>query len=280
MKKIYQDRKTGHGQWEITLNVFFDKYEKTFRRNTTHSVAIDRINEAKNGDSEFDAQELYDEYFGQLFEPEVSNWVANTDDLLKRAKQMSLKIIRAVAENTYKITTESECSCHIRWSLDDDHFQGRKLLQPDVDMDCCWIGFICRVDGEQVAQHIYGEGFEWLVPVYKNIDGFEDAEEKLMDEMDISDFSFDKGRVPQHEDKKREKLVEYLTELVSKGYKLYIDPERGFANEYTNVIVAPDADADEVGDDWYEEEPEKWADEFLYEGDDATQAFTSFTYVE
>ena len=78
-----------------------------------------------------------------------------------------------------------------------------------------------------------------------------------------------------HEAHRRESLIYWLNELVDEGYRLMRDNDRGFANEYTVILVSPKTDPDEIGDDWDELDAEKWADEYLYNGDAATEAYNS-----
>ncbi len=194
------------------------------------------------------------------------------EEIIEMTKNESMVIVEKINNGEYTIETRSECGCSISWGLN-----GEELIA-DVCTDCCWIGYILVVDGEDVAQHVYGESFEWLIDIDRFTDGFEDAEEKIIDEMNIGDFTFDSGTVPEHEEAVEKSLIEFLEEKESEGYNLMRDNLDGFANQYTCVLVSSDS-IDEIDEDWDELTPEEWASEFLYKGDAATQAYNSFKLI-
>ena len=96
--------------------------------------------------------------------------------------------------------------------------------------------------------------------------------------MNFGDFGFDSGTVPEHEKKSEKALIEFLEEKEKEGYKLMRDNQQGFSNQYTCVLVSPDS-IDEIDEDWDELTAEEWASEFLYRGDNATEAFNSFSLI-
>lgn len=187
------------------------------------------------------------------------------------------EIIKQIEKGNYKIETRSECGCSINYSI-----QGDELVC-DENVDCCWIGYILVIAGVDIAQHIYGESFEWLVDVDEDTEGFEDIEDQIRDEMSVGDFSFggfsfDMGTVPEHEDRKEKALIEFLNEKEIEGFKLMRDNARGFSNEYICILVSPQSH-DEISEEWDELTPEEWASEYLYDGDAATQAYNSFQLI-
>ena len=76
-----------------------------------------------------------------------------------------------------------------------------------------------------------------------------------------------------HTNAQTESLIEWLKES---KYDLYIDPERGFANEYTCLLVAKDVEED---DNWEFVDAEEWVNKYFYNGNAATEAFVSFALI-
>ena len=182
------------------------------------------------------------------------------------------EIIKNIMAEKYSIKTESDCGCSIDWDLDE-----RNELACRIDGDTCWIGRIAYIGDTAIAQHIYGESFEWLVEIDESVDGFDEAEEKLQDDIHFSDSDFDE--IPEHEENKKEALIDFLNEKKAEGYKLMRDNQQGFANAYACILVHPES-IDEIDEDWDELEVENWASEFLYSGDAATEAYNSFKLIK
>lgn len=176
------------------------------------------------------------------------------------------RILKALADGTYEITHDEECGCSIGWEI-----RGEELIC-DVDTDCCWEGNILYVDGEAIAEYIRYEGLRVLSD---DIDA-DDIDEEIVDQMQISDM-VERGESANndaHEAKAKAALIDFLTDQIAAGARLYRDNERGFANEFTSIIVRADSDV-EPGDDWEEQSPEEWADDYYYSGDAATESYTS-----
>lgn len=190
---------------------------------------------------------------------------------MKDLNEKTQNIISKIEAGEYTIERRNECGCSISWDIDGEE------LRPEISSDACWFGNILVVDGEDVAQHIYGEGFQWLVTLDEDCEEFEDIEEKIQDELSLSDSDAD-GAFEDHDERSKKALIEFLEEKQSEGLKLMRNNERGFANEYECILVSPES-VEEINEDWDELEPEEWASEFLYKGDAMTQAFNSFRLI-
>jgi len=183
------------------------------------------------------------------------------------------EITKAIDSGNYEIKLTSDCGCQFSWGIDR---QGR-FNDDDSISDCCWIGNVLTINDDLIAEYVAGSGFKWLVDM-GGVEDLDKIEEKLSDEMYISD---DEITGEAHESKRKESLVDGLKDLISDGARLYRDNERGFANEYTVILVMPGAKLeDENIEDWDELEREVWADEYLYSGDAATQAFNGCRVIE
>jgi hypothetical protein len=171
----------------------------------------------------------------------------------------------------YKIRPDEDCGCSINWSIQGDQ------LDPDICADCCYESNILSIRGQDVAEYVRYEGFR---PIR---DGFRISRipESIRDEMRIGEMCAqgDTGNCAAHDHNLRDSLIDYLEELISDGYRLMCDPDRGFANEYTSVLIPPDTNPDDIGEDWYGKTPEDWADDYLYCGDPATQPYNSFLLI-
>lgn len=173
------------------------------------------------------------------------------------------EIIAALESGNYKIEHREDCGCYFSWDIAGDR------ITEDVDGNECWEGMILVVDGEDIAQHIRYEAPEMLDDT---IDA-NDIPEEIWDKMRMRDM-VERGESANndtHERNRRDSLIEWLTGMVEDGYRLMRDNERGFANEFEVILVSPD----EVDADWDTLTPEQWADEYLYNGDAATEAYNS-----
>ena len=190
---------------------------------------------------------------------------------MKNLSERTQNIISKIEAGEYNNERRNECGCSISWAIDGEE------LRPEIHSDACWVGNILVIDGEDVAQHVYGEGFEWLVTLDEDCDEFEDIEDKIKDELNLFDSDAE-GAFEDHDEKLKKTLIDFLEEKQSEGFKLMRDNERGFANEYECILVSPD-ETDEIAEDWDDLEAEEWASEFLYQGDAMTQAFNSFRLI-
>ncbi len=177
------------------------------------------------------------------------------------------EIIAALENGNYEIKHDEDCSCSFDFRIDGDQ------IIEDVDGNECWEGMILYVGGEMIAEKIrFGESHMLTDAINPD-----DIPDEIWDKMRMSDM-VERGESANndtHEANRRESLVYWLNGLADKGYRLMRDNDRGFANEYTVILVSPKTDPDEIGDDWDELDAEKWADEYLYNGDAATEAYNS-----
>lgn len=177
-------------------------------------------------------------------------------------------LIGALESGDYTIEDEGECLCNFYFDFENDQ------VVENLDSDECWEGRVLRVNGEPIAENIrYGE-FKMLTDIIDE----EDIPYDVWDEMRISEGESLDSDV--HEDNKRKALIDWLNELVGEGYLLMKDKGRGFANEYTLILVSPEAEKENIDDDWDELDVDDWADAYLYRGDAATQVYTSTKVVE
>ena len=177
------------------------------------------------------------------------------------------EIITALEKGNYEIKHTEDCSCSFDFRIDGDQ------IIEDVDGNECWEGMVLCVGGEMIAEKIrFGES-----NMLTDVIGSDDIPDEIWDKMSMGDM-VERGESinnDTHERNRRDALVDWLNGLVDEGYRLMRDNDRGFANEYTVILVRPKTDPDEIGDDWDELNAEKWTDEYLYNGDAATEAFNS-----
>lgn len=175
------------------------------------------------------------------------------------------EIITALDAGDYRIEHAENCNCSFNWRI------YGKNIEETVFGDECWEGNTLYVGNEPIAQDTLYEGREVLT------DGIteDDIPDDIWDEMGISEM-VERGESANndtHESNRRDSLIDWLNELVKQGYRLMRDNDRGFANEFTSVLVSPDTDTDD--NDWDERTAEQWADDYLYNGDAATDAYNS-----
>jgi hypothetical protein len=177
-------------------------------------------------------------------------------------------IITALEAGDYRIEHAEDCCCSFDWDIDGD------TITDNCNSNECWEGNVLYVDDEMIAESIrYGES-RTLTDL---IDG-DDIPDEIWDAMRMSDMvqQGDSTNTDTHDRIRRDTLVDWLAWLVTdNGYRLMRDNDRGFANEYTVILVSPDADPDDIGDDWDILTPEQWADDYLYNGDAATEAYNT-----
>jgi hypothetical protein len=119
--------------------------------------------------------------------------------------------------------------------------------------------------GQVIAENIRYQGRNVLV------DGLDtdDIPDEIWDQMHMSDMvgQGESANCPDHDARRREALIDWLGGC---GYILDRDDERGFANEYTMILrEASEGDESTLT-------AEEWADQYLYAGDSATQAYNGF----
>jgi hypothetical protein len=173
--------------------------------------------------------------------------------------------MKKLESGNYNIRYTDDCGCSIDWDIVDEG------VQPDISSDACYESNLLSVDGEDIAEYIRYDGLKMLTDTIDR----DDIPDRIIDEMRLSDMceQGDSGNGETHDNNLRNTLIDWLSERVDEGYKLMRDNERGFANEFTVLLVSPGADADEIDEDWDTLTPEAWAREYLYSGDAATQAY-------
>lgn len=173
------------------------------------------------------------------------------------------QIISKIESGDYKIEYAEECNCSGIWSVE----RGELVFEPGNDVD--WEALVLSVDGAIVADCIRGGDRH----VY--VDG--------VTESDIPDDVWSQMRLPEilnsgevgnqeHDRKMRETLIDWL---MTGDYSLAKDDERGFANEYTMILTETSESVTVT-----REQAEAWADDYLYRGDAATEAFVGLRIVE
>lgn len=164
----------------------------------------------------------------------------------------------------YKIRRESECNCFVSDITED---QG-------VVMDCndtCWQSNVLAINGEDVLEYVQFEGFKTLNDALI----LDRIPEDALDDMRIGELQEN----PDHDDDAMSaKILDYL-EGLPEGTRFFRDNERNFANEYCSIIVTPDADNDDIDEDWDEIDAEQCAHDIAYSGDAATQAYNSIKVI-
>lgn len=175
------------------------------------------------------------------------------------------QILAAIAAGDYTIRTDRDCCCNHDWHIDDND-----QLTDDLDASDCWVANALVVGGEDIMYSVVGAETQDVSGCSITLD---DLPAAVAREVVIHDDAEN----ALHTARTRESLIEWLREQVAAGYRLMRDPQRGFANEYRMLLVAPGAEVDEDWDDIAT--PEQWADGHLYNGDDATQACNSFGHV-
>ena len=184
-------------------------------------------------------------------------------------------LIGFIRAGKWEIKMEGDCYCQFDWQV-----QGGRFIET-TESDECWIGNVLYINGIAAAQEIQGEAREQLVDLFGYDDTFfpeewdlfdilNDMNSEIVDELRISDAEINE----EHREKQEKALVEWLKES---GYDLYINPERGFGNEYTCILAVKDVEVDESLESVT---PEDWAERYLYIGDAATTAYVSFALID
>jgi len=182
-------------------------------------------------------------------------------------KQDFLSLIK---EGKYEIKSESECGCGFSWAIQNGE------LTPNVDGDMCWFGRVLYMLDSKTGLR---------VPIIQNI-AFESLE--AVDVKDITDLElreviegyhldmfFDENTETNDDHERRElnSLVEWLEES---EYDFYIDPRRGFANEYDCVLAQKGSAVDGMES----VAAQDWAERYLEKGDAATKYFVGFNLID
>lgn len=194
---------------------------------------------------------------------------------MRKSQLSKSTILNSLKRGNYTIMYEHECGCSHYWTTQDGE------LRNDYSPDVCWEGNVLYVYGTPIAQSIRYEGRSILVDTIT----INDIPDTIWDDMGISEMrkQGESGNSPSHDEREREALIDYLTDLKSDGWRMYRDDERGFANEYTLYLASPGkshinlhtgepidvTELDEITD------VEDFASQHLYSGDAATQAYNS-----
>jgi len=184
------------------------------------------------------------------------------------------EIITALENGDYYISyNEYDCGCQINWEIKD----GR--LENNYNADSCWEGNVLFIGNTPIAQWIRYEKPEVLIDDI-NIN---DIPDEIWDEMRMSDVKLrGEGVNPAHDKKVRESLIDFLTILISQGWKLYRDNLRGFANEYVLYLISPKSSLQDPdsGEKINIERLKKigikeFVDGYLWEGNPLTESYVS-----
>jgi len=188
-------------------------------------------------------------------------------------------IINALKKGKYEIRREYDCDCRMNWLIKDGQ------LYNDYYEDSCWLGNILYVKRVPIAQYIRYEKPESLIDTI----AVSDIPDEIWNDMMISEIrTRGEGINPLHDKKERQSLIDYLTNLVSQGWKMYIDSLRGFANEYILYLVSPGSSLQDpvsgvaVNLERLSEikDVEKFAIAHLWEGDSITDSYSSTIVLE
>ncbi|WP_054692487.1 hypothetical protein [Syntrophomonas palmitatica] len=183
-------------------------------------------------------------------------------------------LIDFIRAGKWEINLESECYCQFDWRIEDS-----RLIET-TQSDECWIGNVLYINDEAVAQEIQGEAQEQLIElcdyddtVYPDdwdlFDILQDLNPEILDELRLSNEAINE----EHRERQYKALVKWLSES---GYDLYINPERGFSNEYTCILAAKDTEVDANLEPVTAKE---WAGRYLNIGDAATTAYVGFALI-
>jgi len=161
----------------------------------------------------------------------------------------------ALSQGKYEITHHEECNCPGMWSV-----EGQDLVY-EVGNDVDWCANVLVVDGVDIAERIQ-DGETHILCEGINYDDIPDA---IWDELKLPEDSMP----AEHYTRRREALVAWL---MQGNYDLDRDDERGFGNEYTVILRPVDTPVTIT-----HERAERWADDYLYKGDAATQSYVSLS---
>jgi hypothetical protein len=173
------------------------------------------------------------------------------------------KVLARLEKGEYEIEYVESCKCYFDWHVTRDGH-----LDDGCESDECWVSNALYVDNDLVAEFVRFEGWKLYVD---NLE-VDDLPDEVIQRMELP-YVVERGEIvnKKHYERRRKALVEFLMEG---DYELGKDAERGFANEYT-MTLKPVASPIHVT----LEEAEQWADDFLYEGDAATEAFVGFALI-
>lgn len=171
------------------------------------------------------------------------------------------QIIKKLEAGDYKVEHDSACNCSIKSISDNgiDWYPG----------DECWQNATLIVgDDEEIVECIQHDPARWI----RNDLDWDDIPPEAAAGVELSDAEEN----PSHDVERM--VLDYLEDL-PEGTRFYRDNDRGFANEYTSIIVEPGADEDEIDEDWDEIDAEQCAHDIAYNGDAATQAYNSIRVI-
>lgn len=172
------------------------------------------------------------------------------------------KIIAALESGDYRIEHDCECNC----SVDDiSTEQG-----VEVSGNECWQSNSLYVDDVLIAEYTQYDGRNMHTD---EIDA-DDIPEDIWGEMSIGDTEDN----PSHD---VERIILAHLQYLGDGWTFYRDNLRGFANEYTIILVAPGIESvdgkniSELAADWDTLTAAEAAHKIAYNGDAATTAYNS-----
>ena len=197
--------------------------------------------------------------------------------------------VKEILENEEKIriVRVEECGCVLdHWDI----YDGK--LENDYHPDTCYVERQAYYDDILLGHQDYEFGFEFDV----EFDFDDDDEDGLIDEikeiLTEKTYVSDHERNYLHEEKEEESLIEFLKEKEKEGYELIIYYPRGFANEYTCMLVGNSEEAQEEFEkikqyceanpnpDYYYASPEQWAEAYLMKDDALTEYSIYFRIID
>ena len=174
------------------------------------------------------------------------------------------EILSHLKQGKFEIRHEENCDCVWDWKINEH----QQEIEENEDGYNCWTGNLLYVNGELIAHYIDGYTPDWGVDDCDSEHGDHDKKFHALDwgiedcdKENILEAIKEKMRPepynpahPAHRNNKRRSLIDWLTGLVKKGYKLMRD----------NYMLTP----------------EQWADDYLYSGDAATQPYNKVRIVK
>lgn len=192
--------------------------------------------------------------------PERRTRRAKMDNKTPATKLTRDQILKAIADKNYTIEPDGYCNCAVSNITD---------MGIEWDTDECWYANVLYIGNEPILQYVQTEGYNILSNAITMSD-FDDLDEwETVDSaMGINDYEDN----TYHDVEGR--VLEYLQELPA-GTRFFCDPQNGFANQYTSIILSPTANPNIDTSDWDEITAEQCAADIAYDGDAATKAYNS-----
>lgn len=156
------------------------------------------------------------------------------------------EIEKAIQNKNWKIEQISNCGCLISWDIEKgeqygDGCRDNDNLIPEVDGDDCWVVNTLFINDKEIIYYSELEGFVVEDDVDLNLDEIIEIFNKYNIDLykGMNLISCDES--PEHHEKLKDKLIDFINTYIEDGYKIYISYPRNFANEYilklTNEVL-------------------------------------------